>query len=171
MLSRQAYYHLQLKNDVWIARVGYTKYADDGLFYQPIEQWSSALVGRTKIIWDSYACTVKTTEDPLGNQTLAEYDYRFLLPTQITDINGNVSIVELDALGRAVSSRFWGMENGANVGFPTPGEVSFSVPASVQEAVDTVAPVPVAAFNVYNPFGWMPQYTALETKKRKAFLE
>lgn len=41
-----------------------------------------------------------------GSTTQAEYDYRFITPYHLTDINDNSRHIELDALGRVTSSRF-----------------------------------------------------------------
>lgn len=148
------------ETDVWIARTGFTDYADAKAFYRPRSQQSSKLVGITELTWDKHHCVVTGITLADGSQTNARYDYRFITPYQLTDINDNVHYVEFDALGRVISSRFWGTElhEGKAVyrGFSEPSDAPFTAPNSIEEAIakeDNV--IPVAQFSVYQPAGWM----------------
>ncbi|QMU63858.1 MAG: hypothetical protein GKR88_05835 [Flavobacteriaceae bacterium] len=146
------------EEDVWAAQLGFTKYAAQSGFCRPVETRNSQLVGRTTLVYDTYTCAVIQSDDPMGNSENMEYNYRFLVPCKQIDIHGNVHLVELDALGRVTASRFWGMENGSNVGFPTPDDQPFAPPVTIQDAVDLEDNIPVAGFAVYDPFSWMPEF-------------
>ncbi len=81
--------------------------------------------------YDDYVCMLTQTTDSLKNQTTASYDYRFLQPTSITDMNGGVHEMLLDAQGRTVASSFHGNKEGAQIGF---GPVSGSSAAGLTVA-------------------------------------
>lgn len=141
--------------EVWKAQKGFTKYAGIGDFYRPQEVWSSKLVGRTKLEYDTRTCVVTKSTDPLGNASELAYDYRFLSPCRSTDVNNNEHVVHFDALGRVEKTWFCGTENGSEVGFPDQGASDFEVPSSEEDAIDWVDNTEVAAFYVYNTEAWM----------------
>ena len=145
--------------DVWVARRGYVYYGDETQFYRPLAQQETLLTGKTLFTWDKHTCVVTEVEDAAGNHIIAEYDYRFLVPTLITDVNNNKHRVTLDALGRVTSTRFWGTENGEPAGYTPPEEEKepFKIPATVSEALAQTAGIPVAQFAVYNPSAWMAE--------------
>ncbi|MGT3355634.1 SpvB/TcaC N-terminal domain-containing protein [Yersinia enterocolitica] len=145
---------------VWVARRGLTEYSDASKFYRPEKQRSSALVGYTSMHWDDTTSAVTGITLADGSSTKAEYDYRFITPYQLTDINDNVHYVEFDAFGRVTSSRFWGTElQGDKVvesGFSQPSVKPFTVPTSIGDAIEIESQkIPVAQFSVYQPFSWM----------------
>lgn len=142
---------------VWVARRGFTDYADADKFYRPLAQRSTCLVGLTDLTWDKYCCAVTAITLADGSTTKAEYDYRFITPYRLTDINDNVHQVALDGFGRVTSSRFWGTElhEGLLVdcGFT---DAPFTAPQSIEEAIAKENEIiPVAQFSVYQPFSWM----------------
>ncbi|CNI39302.1 putative insecticidal toxin complex protein [Yersinia thracica] len=148
------------ETDVWVARRGLTEYSDANQFYRPKKQRSSALVGDTSMQWDNTTCAVIGMTLADGSTTQADYDYRFITPYQLTDINDNVHYVEFDAFGRVTSSRFWGTElsEGKVVesGFSQPSVKPFTAPTSIDDAIEMESEVlPVAQFSVYQPFSWM----------------
>ena len=54
----------------------------------------------TEIRYDLYDFLPKYTKDFLGNETTVnQFDYRFLQPVKITDINGSIAEVKLDCVG------------------------------------------------------------------------
>lgn len=96
-----------------------------------------------------------STTDAAGYYTQADYDYRFLMPYRIKDINDNISYVDFDAFGRVSSSRIWGTEEGQPAGFPPPDVVPFIPPDSIDAALTMPSPQPVAQFYFYAPEAWM----------------
>ncbi|CNF90348.1 SpvB/TcaC N-terminal domain-containing protein [Yersinia similis] len=150
------------ETDIWVAQRGFTDYGDASRFYRPISQRSSLLVGKTALEWDKNSCAITKMILADGSTTQAEYDYRFITPYQLTDINDNSRHIELDALGRVTSSRFWGTELNSQTGeisttgFPLIAEHPFTVPNSVDDAISMEnTRVPVAQFSVYQPQSWM----------------
>ncbi|NHB98281.1 SpvB/TcaC N-terminal domain-containing protein [Photorhabdus stackebrandtii] len=144
------------ESQVWVARQGYTDYGDAGKFWRPQAQRNSLLTGKTTLSWDTYYCVVTQTQDAAGLTTQAHYDYRFLTPVQLTDVNDNQHIVTLDALGRVTTSRFWGTESGQTTGYSTPEEKPFTPPDSVDKALALTGALPVAQCTVYAVDSWMP---------------
>lgn len=159
---------------VWTARRGLTEYFTASKFYRPEKQRSSALVGFTHFGWDRTTCAITTITLADGSETKAQYDYRFITPYHLTDLNDNEHYVALDAFGRVTSSRFWGTETieketkndqGETVieevvitnGFTPPEKHKpFIVPQTVEAAIAIENEViPVAQFIVYQPFSWM----------------
>jgi hypothetical protein len=145
---------------VWVARRRYTAYQPASGFYRPSGQRTSLLTGLVTYGYDDYACALTKTTDALGNQTTAQYDYRFLQPVRIVDLNANTHEVLLDALGRVVASSFYGTEEGAAVGFPSVGTFSprgLTVAQAIQDAGTTVQQM--ATIQLENAFSWMGQIT------------
>lgn len=148
------------ESDVWVARRGLADYFDASQFYRPEKQRSSALVGYSQLHWDETQCAVITLTLADGSTTHADYDYRFITPYLLTDINDNQHFIALDALGRVTSSRFWGSElHGDEVvesGFSQPSAKPFTAPTSIETAIGVESDIlPVAQFSVYQPFSWM----------------
>lgn len=148
------------ESDVWVARRGLADYFDASHFYRPEKQRSSALVGDTQLHWDDTCCAVTTITLADGSTTHADYDYRFITPYLLTDINDNQHYIALDALGRVTSSRFWGTElhddKVVESGFSQPSAKPFTAPTSIEAAIDAESDtLPVAQFSVYQPFSWM----------------
>jgi Salmonella virulence plasmid 65kDa B protein/Insecticide toxin TcdB middle/C-terminal region/Insecticide toxin TcdB middle/N-terminal region len=146
---------------VWVARRGYTAYQPASAFYRPSQQQSSLLTGPVKYDYDDYVCALTKTTDAVGNQTTAEYDYRFLHPASIVDMNGNTHEVLLDALGRVVADSFYGTEQGVAVGFAPVASFSpkgLTVPQIIQEAGGTTKQQ-VASIQFEDAFSWIGQLT------------
>ncbi|SPP31475.1 hypothetical protein ARAF_0603 [Arsenophonus endosymbiont of Aleurodicus floccissimus] len=145
--------------DIWIARLNYSEYYDEKAFYYPYRQRHLLLTGATDYQWDKYYCVVISTTDAAGFYTQADYNYRFLMPYSIKDINDNISYVDFDAFGRISSSRIWGTEEGQLAGFPPPDEVPFMPPDTIDAALSMPTPQPVAQFYFYAPAVWMKPAT------------
>ncbi|KAG0163514.1 hypothetical protein DFQ30_011442, partial [Apophysomyces sp. BC1015] len=122
---------------LWVSQHSYTTYATADKFYRPVTQQSTKLTGITTYTYDSYSCGLIQTEDALKNQVRAQYDYRFLVPKQIIDINRNTHEAQFDALGRVVGSTFYGTE----LGEPN-GESGGLKPVHVGFKPVSAAPVP-----------------------------
>ncbi|AOK31435.1 MULTISPECIES: SpvB/TcaC N-terminal domain-containing protein [Burkholderia] len=141
---------------VWIAPRGYTEYRKASEFYRPECQRTSLLTGFVRYEYDEYACVLKKTTDAVGNQTTARYDYRFLLPEHIVDLNANVHEVLFDALGRVTASSFYGTEDGQNVGFApvtTFKPNGLTIAKAIEEAGKSVQQV--AGIYLSDPLSWM----------------
>lgn len=141
---------------VWCARQGYTDYGDDSQFWRPLAVRDTVLTGKTRHLWDTHYCVVTQREDAAGLKTQATYDYRFMTPVHIIDVNGNESHAVLDALGHLTSMRFWGTEAGKRTGYSTPAEKPFTAPKSVEAALSLPPGLPVAQSFTYAPDSWMP---------------
>ena len=149
-------------NTVYVAPTGFTTY-DPANFYQAVAQQTSRLSGVTRIACNAYGLPVSVT-DPVGNTSvIRQIDYRFLTPTRIEDINGNLHCVALDAFGRVVADWYGGSEHGhaGRVGFPNPLPTDYA-PASVEQLIAqaTVAdasrlPMTVANRSAIDLFSWM----------------
>ncbi|HDT4319726.1 TPA: virulence protein [Klebsiella aerogenes] len=152
--------------DIWVARGGYTDYGNAQQFWRPLRQRSTLLTGVSTLTWDPHYCAVITSQDAAGLTARAEYDYRFLSPVRLTDVNNNVSHVTLDALGRPLTSRFWGTESGAAAGFSTPEVAPFTAPATIDEALALAPGIPVAQCITLVPDSWMPHLSERTVRTR-----
>ncbi|MFZ0218585.1 MAG: SpvB/TcaC N-terminal domain-containing protein [Candidatus Aquirickettsiella sp.] len=145
------------ESDVWVTRQGYTDYGGAETFYRPLAQRDTLLTGKRVVSWDSHYCVVIRTQDAAGLNTEAVYDYRFLTPVRITDINDNQSQITLTALGQVSSNRFWGREGDQMNGYTPADEKPFTSPTSVDEALTLQPGIPVANCMVYALLSWMPR--------------
>ncbi|OCQ54705.1 Mono(ADP-ribosyl)transferase SpvB [Photorhabdus australis subsp. thailandensis] len=141
---------------VWTARHGYTDYGTATQFWRPQKQNNTQFTGKTTLTWDVNYCVVIQTRNAAGLTTSAKYDWRFLTPIQLTDANDNIHFITLDALGRPITYRFWGTENGVMTGYTPPEKTAFLPPTQVDEAIDLTGVLPVAQCQVYAPESWMP---------------
>lgn len=76
-------------------------------------------------------------------------------------MNYNITLAHYDALGRLISTRFNGTENGVKQGYTLPEEEAtpFKTPVTVEEALGLSAGIPVAGLQVRCPLSWMPVAT------------
>src|SRR5262249_32273912 len=84
---------------------------DAARFYLPVAfttPFLEPLGLQLDVEYDPSALLVVRTTDPAGNQAVADNDYRTLGPSEITDANGNVSRVAVDALGMVGGSALAG---------------------------------------------------------------
>ncbi|MGC6061453.1 SpvB/TcaC N-terminal domain-containing protein [Enterobacter kobei] len=137
---------------LWSKRHGYVTYDSAERFFQPVTYRDTLLTGAVCITRDTYDCVLTQTADAAGLVTSFSYDWRFLTPVRMTDANDNVHQITLDALGRVVTARFGGTENGNAAGY---SDTSFSSPETAEDALARVAPLPVAQCVVYIPDSWM----------------
>ncbi|WP_416414832.1 SpvB/TcaC N-terminal domain-containing protein [Pantoea sp. App145] len=159
---------------IWVARRGYTpsRYDLNG-FYLPTSTRPTLLVGATEMNWDSYFCVVISVTDAAKLVTSAKYDYRFMSPWQVTDINNNNAEVLFDALGRVVATSFYGTEEGKATGFKPVS--TFTVPT---ETLAQLLDKPddkqdVACYILTEPFSWMGKLepSGFETSEWRSLLE
>ncbi|MCG1017849.1 MULTISPECIES: SpvB/TcaC N-terminal domain-containing protein [Burkholderiaceae] len=172
---------------LWVSQHSLTTYAPPDQFYRPITQQSTKLTGVTTYTYDRYNCCLIQTKDALQNEVQAEYDYRFLAPKSIIDINNNVHEVQFDALGRVIGSTFYGEELGGSdgsqptkVGFESVSKAPVSAGWTVTEAIATAlkkeaqqfegAGEPaqlLAAISVYDALSWMGNACELSINGQK----
>ncbi|MCG1018547.1 MULTISPECIES: SpvB/TcaC N-terminal domain-containing protein [Burkholderiaceae] len=148
-----------VEEPVWVIASGYRTYRGPESFYVPSEIRKTQLTSAAQLSYDSYYCAVTQVRDALGNTTSAQYDYRFLQPWRMIDVNDNHQEVQFDAMGRVVASTFYGTEEAREVGFD-PIAVS-PVPAglTVEQAINQagVSAQRVAAIYATDFFAWMGQ--------------
>jgi hypothetical protein len=137
---------------LWVVRSGDTLYGDENQFWRPMAYRVSPLSGSNTLEWDAHYCVPIRHQDAAGLTVLAQYDWRFLTPKQITDANANVHLVSLDGLGRVTSSRFSGTEHGMPAGY---SDAAFIQPADTDSALALSDPQPIAQCFVYTPDSWM----------------
>lgn len=137
---------------LWTVRQGYSTYGSAAHFRLPVSYRDTLLTGALTLTRDAHDCVVTQVQDAAGLTTIAEYDWRFLTPVRVTDVNDNVQIVTLDALGRVTSLRFSGTENGAATGY---SDNPLTLPKTADEALALTASLPVAQCLVYVTDSWM----------------
>lgn len=138
---------------LWASRNNLTWYGGVATFWKPEAIRPSELVGRSILTRDPHTCVVTSMTDATGLVTRAVYDWRFLQPNQVTDVNDNVQTATFDALGRIQEQRFRGTENGSLVGYSTR---TFTPPSSVEEAL-ALRNIPVSGCFVTVTDSWMPR--------------
>lgn len=136
---------------LWVARRGYTTWASSAHFWLPESWCDTLLTGAVVVSRDRYDCAIRQLQDAAGLTTTIAYDWRFLQPVSITDVNDNVHTVTLDALGRLTSSRWQGTENGVQAGY---SNAAMAIPKDADKALALTAPLPVAQCLVYVADSW-----------------
>ncbi|WP_331275954.1 SpvB/TcaC N-terminal domain-containing protein [Kosakonia sp. SOY2] len=149
VLSDAGYIWLSFLN-AWVVRRNLTTYGSAEHFWLPQTVRDSALTGAITLTRDAYDCVVTKVVDAAGLTTQAEYDWRFLTPVKLTDVNNNIHQVTLDGLARVTSQRFSGTENGVEAGY---SDTDFSPPNDIDEALALNPPLPVAQCLVYSSPG------------------
>lgn len=137
---------------IWSVRQGYVTYRSGEHFWQPVTYRATLLTGAVSVTRDACDCVVTKQQDAAGQTVSAEYDWRFLTPTRVTDANDNIHTATADALGRITMMRFYGTEKGQLAGY---SNGAFSVPGSAEIALALKSPLSVAQCVVYVPDSWM----------------
>jgi hypothetical protein len=141
----------ETEKKVWAARRGYVTYGAADHFFLPVSSRETLLTGEVTVTRDRYDCVITQAQDAAGLTVRAEYDWRFLMPVRIIDVNDNVQTLTVDALGRVTAARFWGTENGKATGY---SDSAFTLPATADVALALTAPLPVAQCVVYVADSW-----------------
>jgi hypothetical protein len=139
---------------LWTVRQGYMTYSTTAHFWWPMSYRDSLLSGPVTATRDVHDCVITQVQDAAGLVTKTEYDWRFLTPVRVTDVNDNVQSVTLDALGRLTTLRVRGTENGAPAGYSDNGMV---MPDGAAAALTLTPPLPVAQCVVYVTDSWMDE--------------
>ncbi|EEJ8283268.1 virulence protein [Salmonella enterica] len=142
----------ETERTLWVVRQGYISYATAEHFWLPISFRENLLTGAVRIIRDAYDCVITTLEDSAGLTTAALYDWRFLVPVCVTDVNNNMKQITMDALGRVTSLRFSGTESGVAAGY---SDAPVEIPEDPDTALELVGPLPLAQCLVYVADSWM----------------
>lgn len=95
----------------------------------------------TTVAYDGkYSLLVISTQDAVGNQVVADQDYRVLQPTRVTDPNGNRSEARFDALGMLAGTAARGKPTGAPEGDSFDDFVTDLSPAQIKAFFDAPDP-------------------------------
>jgi len=135
-----------------VVRRGYTTYAPAEHFYLPVVFSNTLLTGAMTVIRDTHDCVITQQKDAAELTTTAEYDWRFLTPIRVIDVNDNIQAVTMDALGRVTTLRFCGTESGVITGY---SDAKMDIPESAEAALAFVAPLPVTQCIVYVTDSWV----------------
>jgi len=142
----------EAEKQLWTVRQGFSTYGAAAHFRLPDTYRDTLLTGAVTVTRDAHDCIVTQVQDAAGLTTTAEYDWRFLIPVRVTDVNDNVQVVTLDALGRVTTLRFSGTENGTATGY---SDNVMTLPKTANEALVLPPPLPVAQCLVYVTDSWM----------------
>lgn len=153
--------------NLWAVESGFTTYDTFSAFYCPLTVKNTTLTGAVTFTWDPYILGIMTQTDVLGNTVSLEYDYRFLQPYRVVDINHNTQEIQLNALGQVVNKSVYGTENGGqSVGFRLVSDYpvlpSLTVEDAITTALDNSKTQHTASLSVTDRFSWMGQITRTE---------
>ncbi|XXY21866.1 SpvB/TcaC N-terminal domain-containing protein [Sorangium sp. So ce216] len=109
MLAEGGYVQLSGDPDTWVSSGHAVPSAAH--FYQPTA-FVDPFGNTSQVAYDAHGLLVTQVTDPLSNVVFAVPDYRVLAPTRITEFNGNVSEVRVDALGRVTALALGGKPGG-----------------------------------------------------------
>lgn len=108
--SLAALFGQQSAGEYWVAS-GIAGFAADAVhhFYLP-ERYADAFGNVTTLVHDAgYGLFLQSSKDALGNTSqVTRFDFRALQPTQIADINNNLTDLALDILGMPIASAMRG---------------------------------------------------------------
>ncbi|MDJ0581480.1 SpvB/TcaC N-terminal domain-containing protein [Crocosphaera sp.] len=99
----------------WI-RSGVAGFAPDAAehYYLP-ERYTDPFGQTTTLAYDSRDLYIESSTDPIGNTTqVTQFDFRVLTPSEMRDINGNLSQVYFDAFGLPTAMAIMGKGNQAD---------------------------------------------------------
>lgn len=100
----------------------------------------------TTVAYDpKYVLTPMSTEDAVGNVTLARQDYRVLQPALVTDPNGNRALAGYDALGMLSGVAMMGKATGTVEGDSFGDFATDLAPADIRAFFNAADPRPLAA--------------------------
>ncbi|MEQ4785500.1 toxin TcdB middle/C-terminal domain-containing protein [Morganella morganii] len=148
---------------IYAAQRGITKYGTQEQFYKPMSYRATNLTEFNKLKWDKYFCVVVKYTDSAGGITKPEYNFKYLSPVKITDINNNVSSLTYNGTGQVASVRFSGTEQGKKTGY---SDTALTIPDSIADALSLTTRLPVSELFLYEPNSWMlkvsPEFMAPE---------
>jgi RHS repeat-associated protein len=153
---KNGYYQFDTTSNYWW-NTGLTAiYGPLSQFYTPTATVDPA-GNKTAYAYDSYQLMLSQVTDALDNiAQVKAIDYQHLIPMQLVDINGNISEIKLDPLGRVIYTSQYGHEAGNPVGFVPLSQAPTLVPDSLQ----TIIANPdqylgnTQSYFYYDPFAW-----------------
>jgi hypothetical protein len=168
-VSTPTLFPVSVEPPVWAVESGFTTYANGNGFYRPLTQQATLLTGPVMTTWDGYWLCILSQRDVCGNTVSSTYDYRFLTPVHVTDVNNNIQELQLSALGSSLGSSVYGTEEGIPVGFGSVETYPVSPMLSVADAI-TMATAPdylqsIAAISVSDLFCWMGSLSAAQVSE------
>ncbi|ODS24630.1 hypothetical protein AB835_02560 [Candidatus Endobugula sertula] len=146
---------------VWVIPHSFSTYYDETQFYLPETTRSTQLTGELRFTYNQYYLLASSTNVLGSTERVIAWDYRFLQPIHLQDINSNHSVVAMDALGRTIAHWYYGTEGGqdTSVGFTSPAASDLlpdTVTALLQQAAGS-EPLTVASRQAYDTYSWMAQ--------------
>jgi hypothetical protein len=151
--------------EVWSGYHNHTLYHPASGFWLPRAVRESELVKATELTYSDHWLAVRQATDGISHDTQVQrFDWRFISPIKVKDINDNVSEARQDALGRAVYSRFYGTETppgedeAQEVGYAPFTDISFTPPGTVEEALALNSSKGVPVHEAFTAVidSWMP---------------
>ncbi|KAG0092338.1 hypothetical protein BGZ92_010126, partial [Podila epicladia] len=151
---------------LWAIQQSICTYDTPEKFHHLINYQPAIGAGVTTITYDRYGCLVTGVTDAMGHQTIAQYDYRHLLPFRLIDTNENVQEACYDALGQLSVSSFYGTNVGQRVGFdplyekgidPNKKKIARPAPQLIEQVLQNPekAVGSYAAAYYYDALSWM----------------
>jgi RHS repeat-associated protein len=109
-------------------------------FFLP-HRYQDPFGNHTVIAFDTkYNLFVVSTRDAVGNEAAADYDYRVLQPTKVTDPNDNRTEARFDALGMLVGTAVGGKAFGPVEGDSFDAFTTDLAPAQIKDFFDSTDP-------------------------------
>lgn len=142
---------------LWSLKQGFTRYTSEPGFYRADQLQASECHASTAIDYDRYSLFVASVTAMDGCCTKAVYDYRLLLPNEITDPQGSVQQARHDAFGQLQATSFFGQERGKPIGFAPLTEYRRPEDDSPDAALKNpqTALLKAASACFHAPFNWM----------------
>ena len=142
---------------LWSLKQGFTRYTDVHGFYRANQLRASESHSATTLTHDRYGCHIAAVTAVDGCSTQAVYDYRLMLPIEITDPQGTVRQARYDAFGQLQVTSVYGQENGKPTGFAPLTDYRRPANDSPAFAIDNpqTALLDAASACFHAPFNWM----------------
>lgn len=140
---------------LWGKREHLCRYSQPEQFRKLMAYQANLSVGNSTFIYDDYHCLPMSCRNALGNKIHVNYNYRYLLPSRIMDENENTDEAHYDTLGRLVTHRFYGREEGKPVGFISPALPPMTALTLEQAIADPKAALQKQATRyLYDTWAW-----------------
>lgn len=142
---------------IWSIKKNFTRYNAAQGFYRAYGVRPTQSHGVTHFQHDRYYCQIASVKTADGCMTKVQYDYRLLLPVNITDPQGTQQQARYDAFGQLRATSFFGQERGQPAGFKPLSDYRPPEDDSPDNAIKNPesALLNAATASFYNPFSWM----------------
>ncbi|MCK7318538.1 virulence protein [Enterobacter cloacae] len=165
LLLRGGYHSRTLPVDgkrVWTGRHNLSTYLGESAFWLPHTVRNSELTGVTALSYTSRYLGISSVTDPAGlTTTFEKYDWRFMAPVRLRDVNDNCHYATFNAMGSVTQTRFRGTEFSVaenrvvETGYSPPETHLFIPPEDVATAL-RLHNIPVAEAHTEVTDSWMP---------------